>query len=64
MSKKIKKSVDFIYLICYITYALRKKAEIAKKKCEKKLKKLLTKLRENDILVLRDAKEKQRRNDL
>ena len=42
MSKKMQKSVDFIYLICYITYALRKKAEIAKKSV-KKIKKVVDK---------------------
>ncbi len=43
MSKKIKKSVDFIYLICYITYALRKKANKSLKKSAKKLKKVVDK---------------------
>lgn len=51
----MQKSVDFIYLICYITYALREKALYSLEKSVKKLKKLLTKHRINDILVLRDA---------
>lgn len=63
-SKKVKKSVDFIYRICYITYALTKKALKSLEKSAKKQKKLLTKLRESDILIARDAKESNARNDL
>ena len=43
MSKIFKKSVDFVYMICYITYALRKKAHKSLKKMQKKLKKVVDK---------------------
>ncbi len=42
-SKKIKKSVDFVLGICYITYALTEKPLKSLKKSAKKLKKVVDK---------------------
>jgi len=42
-SKKIKKSVDFVFWICYITNALTKKPLKSLKKCAKKMKKVVDK---------------------
>ncbi len=53
----MKKSVDFTLGICYITYALTKKPLKSLKKVWKNEKKLLTKLRKDDILILRDARK-------
>ena len=63
-SKKCKKIVDIIKRVCYITYALDKKASKSQKKVQKKLKKLLTKRRDDVIVYLRDAKRSNARNDL
>lgn len=64
MSKKFKKSVDFSLAFCYITYALRKKANKALKKVQKKSKKVVDKTSRKCYIKSTRCKESNARNDL